>query len=305
MQKAIWSDIERSAKKDLAGLIFRSEKYFDRQVEAVADDIFDKKHVRVVMIAGPSSSGKTTFSKLLNEKLRNKGVMVHYIGMDDFFIDRDKVPFLPSGVRDFDSPETLDMELLRKVIGGVLDSEWVEIPEYDFIAGKRKEEKTILRLHDEDVVIIEGIHALNPMIIGRNDSQIAKISIKPRKTFIMPSGRKLEPDELRLLRRTIRDFHTRGYGFEQTAEQWEEVCIAESKYITPYTDYADYFIDSAFDYELFIYKQCIGKSLDDCRIEEYENIKNVLDEVALIPITEIPKTSLLNEFAINPAVVSD
>lgn len=300
MQKILWTDVERAAKKNFADLIMRCENHFKEQIKVVADEIYGKRRTRIILVAGPSSSGKTTFSRLLNDELQEKGVKVHYIGMDDFFIDREKVPFLSSGVRDFDSPVALDMPLLNEVVGGVLRSEWVEIPEYDFLKGERKKEKTFLRLHDEDVVIIEGIHALNPAVIGNNDSSdIVKISIKPRKTYVMPSGKLFPPDELRLLRRTIRDFYTRGYDLKDTSDQWDEVLKAERKYITPYTDYADYFIDSAFDYELFIYKQCVGDALDDCHIAKYADIKEVLGEVSLLPKTEIPKTSLLNEFAIS------
>lgn len=299
MQKVVWSDIERAARKNIAELIFRCEKYFSRQVEAVAEDIYAKNDIKAVFVAGPSSSGKTTFSRLLNEELQKRGLKVHYMGTDDFFIDRARVPFLSSGVRDFDSPVAIDTELLKECIGGILRSEWVEVPEYDFLTGRRKEEKTLLKLHDQDVVIVEGIHALNPNVVGiYDDSVVAKVSIKPRKTFFMPSGRRLSPDELRLLRRTIRDYHTRGYGLAETAAQWAEVLRAEQTYIDPYTEYADYFVDSAFDYELFLYKQCVGDAFDKCAVHEYDNIKMVLAEVTNMPIDAIPSASLLNEFVI-------
>jgi len=298
MQKVVWSDVDLMAKKNLANLVFQSEENFAAQVQVVADDVFNKHYVRIIMIAGPSSSGKTTFSKILNEKLQAKGVKVHNIEMDNFFIDRDKVPFLESGLRDYDSPQTLDLPLLHEAIDGVLNCDTVEIPEYDFISGTRKDEKIVIKPQGEDIVIIEGIHALNPAVVGCDSSQIVKVSIKPRKTYIMPSGKTLLPDELRLLRRTIRDYYTRGHSFEATAIQWKEVCNAEKKYIDPFTDNADYFIDSAFDYELFVYKQCLGGALDGCDLAEFANIKNALEEIGDVPEIQIPTTSLLNEFAI-------
>ncbi len=301
MKNITWNEISELARLDPVELVFRSENYFYEQVKNIAEDIFDKKQVQVVMVAGPSSSGKTTFSKILDEELQEKGVMVHYIGLDDFFIDREKVPFLPSGVRDYDSPNTLDLPLVHSVIRGVLNNEWVEIPEYDFISGTRKEDKTILHIHPEDVVIIEGIHALNPLLIGDNPTErIAKVSIQPRRTFLFPDGTTLSPEELRLLRRTIRDVRTRGYDADGTADQWGEVRRAEIRYIEPYVPHADYFVDSAFDYELYLYKQCLGDTLDRSNDVLFDNIKKVMNLVENVPITDIPDSSLLNEFAALP-----
>lgn len=294
-----WETIEKEATESLERLIFRSEQHFDNQVDDIVKSIYEKEDVRIIMIAGPSSSGKTTFSKLLSEKLQTLGVKTHYIGLDDFFIDREKVPILPSGLRDFDSLRALDMTLLNSVIGGVLKSEWVEIPEFDFLTGKRKKEKNLICLHPEDVVVIEGIHALNPYIIKDFEpSQIAKIAIEPQKTFIMPSGTEITPDELRLLRRSIRDLYTRGHDFDATARQWEEVRKAESKYILPFLCDADYNVDSAHDYELFVYKQCLSDELNNCNTPLFNDIKKAFYEIGNTPITDIPSSSLLNEFAI-------
>ena len=114
----------------------------------------------------------------------------------------------------------------------------------------------------------------------------------------MPSGRVLTPDELRLVRRTIRDYYTRGHSLEATLNQWDEVCRAEAKYITPYIGKADYDVDSGFHYEPFVYKHCLGHIMDDCELEAFANIKAVMNEIDEMPFIHIPKTSLLNEFAI-------
>ena len=120
MQKILWTDVERAAKKNFVDLIMRCENHFKEQIKVVADEIYGRRRTRIILVAGPSSSCKTTFSRLLNDELQKKGVKVHYIGMDDFFIDRVKVPFLASGVRDFDSPVALDIPLLNEVIVGVM-----------------------------------------------------------------------------------------------------------------------------------------------------------------------------------------
>ena len=187
---------------------------------------------------------------------------------------------------------------MHEVIGGLMNDEWVEVPEYDFLTGERKKDKRIVRLYAHDIVIIEGIHALNPIFSDAYDRQkYAKISIKPRRNFEMPSGRTLTADELRLLRRSLRDFYTRGYSFEETAKQWKEVCSAEDKYITPYMESADFKIDSTHEYELFIYKQLIGKYLEKCYIDEFQNVRKCVAEVTNKQDIQIPKSSLLNEFA--------
>ena len=298
MKSIVWKDVEARAHQNIAGVVYQSEKHFDNQVDETAQAIFDNSDLKVIFVAGPSSSGKTTFSNLLINDLQALGIRAHYIGLDDFFINRDDVPFLPSGLRDFDNITALDLPLVHEVIGGLMNGDWVEVPEYDFLTGSRKADKRIVRLYEHDVVIVEGIHALNPVFSSAYDKQkYAKISIKPRRNFEMPSGRILTADELRLLRRSLRDFYTRGYSFEETAKQWKEVCAAESKYITPFMESADFKIDSAHEYELFIYKQLIGKYLEKCYIDEFQNARHCIAEVSNKQDIQIPEASLLNEFA--------
>lgn len=299
MRQIDWHQIEERAQHDLAGLVFDNEKQFANQVQAVAQQLYDVHDIRIVMVAGPSSSGKTTFCNLLSNSLQRMGVKVHHIELDDFFINRDQVPMLSSGVRDFDSPTALDLPLLRQVMNGVAHAEWVEVAKYDFITGTRREEKTLYRIQEQDVVLVEGIHALNPQLVeGVDAMKICRIGIKPRCSFLMPSGIEMSPEDLRLLRRTIRDYYTRGHSLEATLRQWGEVCRAESLYITPYINSADYNIDSCHPYELFVYKHCLHGVVDNCTLPPFEVIRQTLQQVSEIPFIEIPKGSLLNEFAI-------
>lgn len=297
MQDIIWKDVEQEAKKDLARVIFRCEQQFDRQVVGLAQQLFAMNEMRVILVAGPSSSGKTTFSHLLCEQLEKLGIKTHYVGMDDFFIDRAKVPFLPSGLRDYDSLVAIDIDLFRQVLGGVLNAEWVEVPQYDFITGTRKKEKQLLRLHEQDIVVVEGIHALNPVLLdGLDTTRICRVGIMPRRTFVMPNGSLLMPDDLRLLRRTIRDYYTRAHSFSDTAKQWVEVCAAEAIHIRPFMSKADFNVDSSYDYELFLYKHCLKDMMDKCALPAFFNIREALSQIRDIPMTQIPATSLLNEF---------
>lgn len=299
MKDIIWEAVDMMARHDLAQLVFDGEIGFERQVEAVAKQLYEVSELRVAMIAGPSSSGKTTFCNLLAEHLEQKGVRTHRVSLDDFFIDRDKVPLLPSGLKDYDSPTALDLDGLHTVLSGVMRDEWVELPAYDFLTGKSQPRASLMRLHPEDIVLVEGIHALNPLLTeGQNMQRICRIGIKPRRSYVMPSGTVLSPDELRLLRRTIRDYYTRGHSLEDTLRQWREVCRAETTYITPYINKADYNIDSGFMYELFVYKYCLKSIMDTCDMPEFSTIRRVMHEVRDVPEIHIPKTSLLNEFAI-------
>ncbi len=298
MREVNFEQITQQALVSPEGLVFESERRFDHQVEVLAHRIYEVKDISLLMVAGPSSSGKTTFSLKLQSALQDLGVKVHYIGLDDFFIDRDKVPFLPSGLRDYDSPEAMDLPFLRRTLEGVINNEWVEVPTYNFLTGKREKELRLLRIHSEDVVVVEGIHALNPTLLkGLDTSKVCRVGICPRRTFVFPSGVALPPDDLRLLRRTLRDNYTRGHSFEDTAKQWAEVCAAEDKYIRPYLVTADHDVDSSFEYELFVYKHCLKNDLEKVDLPAFANLKLVMREVKDIPLIHIPTGSLLNEFA--------
>lgn len=297
MEDIIWKEVEEQAALNIAGLVYRSEKYFDNQVEELARAIFNDKEIKIVFVAGPSSSGKTTFSKLLQHDLRALGIMAHYVGLDDFFINREDLPILPSGLKDFDSIHAIDLPLVQQAITGILNNEWVEVPKYNFLTGEREDEHFILKFMPNDIVIVEGIHGLNPMfskMFGVDKS--AKVAIRPMRNIRMPSGRILSCEELRLLRRAIRDVNTRGYSFEDTARQWKEVRAVEEKMIYPYMDQADFKIDSGHEYELFLYKQSTAKYLKDCYSDEFANIRECMKEISNKSIPEIPATSLLNEF---------
>jgi len=297
MGNIIWKDVEQQASQGMTGLVYRSEKHFDSQVEEVARAIFNDQKIRVVFVAGPSSSGKTTFSVLLKHELQSLGIMSHYLGLDNYFINRADVPYLPNGLQDFDSLHALDLPLINESIAGILNNEWIEVPHYNFYTGIRESGHFVLKLMEHDVVIIEGLHALNPIFCQPFDkSRIMRVAIMPMRNIEMPSGRILSKDDLRLLRRSIRDLNTRGYSFEETAKQWSEVRAAENKYIYPYTDTADFKVDSIHEYELFIYKQMMGQYLKDCYVDVFQNARACIAEVSNKQIPDIPESSLLNEF---------
>ena len=294
-----WLQMEKLAANHLSSLIYNSEFNFDSQVIKTADKIYAEKSVRMIMIAGPSASGKTTFANLLADRLEFKGVKVHRVSTDDFFIDRDKLARLPSGVLDFDSLAAMDLKLLTYTLESILEGRKVVIPTYDFITGTRSGTTREFTAEAQDITIVEGIHALNPLLLGKydiDDTSVCGVYISPRREFLLPSGRHVAPVELRLLRRLLRDYYSRGYSISDTLVQWEEVLNAERTYIYPYVHKAGYTVDSVYDYELFVYKRCLGNALDAHPNKWTDNIREVLREVSDIPNMTIPETSLLNEF---------
>lgn len=300
MKSYKWSKIEERARTNMASLIFDSELNFTNQVNEIATSIYKSENYRLILIAGPSSSGKTTFTRLLSEKLESFGVKVHLISTDDYFINRDDVPILESGIRDFDSLAAMDVNYLKETIRAISNNETVEIPEFDFMTGTRKKELVQLTMQSEDIVMIEGIHALNPIFLDNpNDPAVCKISIAPRTAIDFEDGCILYPDELRLIRRCIRDFHTRNHSLLNTLKQWDEVRKAEKIYIDPYVESADFKVDSTYAYELLVYKHCIYEQL----LEEKEAFADIIKDFSHVPylaLTTIPIQSLLNEFAIFP-----
>jgi len=294
-----WSDMEALAKRRLSSLIYNSEYNFDSQVIRIADKIYSERSVKMIMIAGPSASGKTTFANLLADRLEFRGVKVHRVSTDDFFIDRDKIEVLPSGLLDMDSLNAMDVKLLTYTLESILEGRRVVIPRFDFIEGKRAGDTQDIIPEEADITIVEGIHALNPVILGKysiHDDTIIGIYISPRRDFLLPSGRTIAPVELRLLRRILRDHYSRGHSLSDTLAQWDEVLKAERENIYPYVHKARFTVDSVYDYELLVYKRCLGNSLDSYPHKWTNNIREVLKEVSDIPNMTIPSTSLLNEF---------
>ena len=291
--------MEVLAKKHLSSLIYNSEYNFDSQVIKIADKIYAEKSVKMILIAGPSASGKTTFANLLADRLEFRGVKVHRISTDDFFIDRDKIEVLPSGLLDMDSLNAMDVKLLTFTIESILEGHRVVVPRFDFVEGRRAGDTREILAEDADVTIVEGIHALNPLILGKygiHDDRVVGIYISPRRDFLLPSGRTIAPVELRLLRRILRDHYSRGHSLADTLAQWDEVLKAERVNIYPFVHRASFTVDSVYDYELLVYKRCLGNSLDAYPHKWTDNIREVLREVADIPDMTIPSTSLLNEF---------
>lgn len=284
-------------------LIRVNEALHEKQYAQVAERIC-KRGAKAVMLAGPSSSGKTTSANRLATQLRVHGKKPIIMSLDDYYIDRDKIPFGPDGKRDFEHINTIDTHLFRKHIQSLLAGERVQIPTFDFLTGKRCWKEHYLQLYPETVIIVEGLHALNPAMLpdDLDKSLVFRFYISPLLPLNLDDHNRIPSSLLRLLRRTVRDYETRGSSVENTMAMWDSVRRGEKLWIFPYQETADEIFNSATIYELAVLKKHIYPLLTAVTPEQscYEQVRalvKILNYVLEADVDdEIPPTSLVREF---------
>lgn len=284
-------------------LVRLSEVYYDNQLVEVANNIYDnKENIKLVLIAGPSSSGKTTTSKKLQVYLQSRGIKPHQISIDDYFFDRDKTKVLPNGELDTESLNAVDVTLFNKHLTKLLDGEKVELPEYNFVLGKREYKGKYLKVDKGDVIIIEGLHGLNDdltMSIDRKHKY--KVYISALTQLNIDNHNRIHTSDTRKLRRIVRDSKYRGKSAAETLHMWKGIREGEEKYVFPYQDDADYVINSALVYEigvLKVYAEPLLFNVDenDPNYPEALRLINLLRNFLPIPNDSIPNDSVLREF---------
>ncbi len=260
-----------------------------------------KNKVKVVLMAGPSSSGKTTTSRKLCMYLKSFGLEPQTIGMDDYFVEKEETPKDINGNYDFECLEAIDLKLFDKVISDLLDGKKVKLPTYNFGLGK-KEYHNEMQLGDKDILIIEGIHALDPKILSNiSREKKFKIYISPLTELSIDDHNRIPTTDNRLLRRIVRDNRTRNYSVENTIKQWPSVRLGEEKYIFPYQDESDATINSAAIYEIGVLKTYAEPLLysvesDSPCYEEAKRLINFLRSFLPIPSESIPQDAVIREF---------
>ncbi len=285
-------------------LIRISEAYFSGQLSEIADQIYEnRKNIKLVLIAGPTSSGKTTTSKKLEVYLKSKGIITHQISVDDYFVDRARTPRDENGELDFESLRAIDVDAFNRDLTKLLDGERVLLPEYNFISGKREYKKKWLQLKtDNDIIIVEGLHGLNEeltMSIERRNK--FKIYLSPLTQLNIDNHSRIHTSDARKLRRIVRDNRSRGYSATETLKMWNKIQEGENKYVFPYQDEADVIINSALVYELGIlktYAEPLLFSVDETEEVYPEALRliNFLRNFLPIPSEEVPNDSVLREF---------
>lgn len=284
-------------------LIRLAETYFNNQLAKIAEEIaLNNKMIKMVLIAGPSSAGKTTTSKKLETYLQSKGIKTHRISIDDYFYDRAKTPLKANGEPDTESLNAVDVTLFNKQLTKLFEGEKVELPEYNFILGKREYKGKVLKVEPGDIVIIEGLHALNEdLTISIERKNKYKIYINALTQLNIDNHNRIHTSDTRKLRRIVRDNKFRCYSASQTLNMWDKIREGEEKYIFPFQDDADVIVNSALIYELGILKTyaeplLFSVSEDDPMYSEAIRLINFLRNILPIPSDYIPKDSVLREF---------
>ena len=283
-------------------LIQISEALQEKKIAKIADEIAQRKGIKLVLIAGPSSSGKTTTCKRLSVQLAVNGIMPVGISLDDYFLDRDKTPIDEKGDYDFENLHALNLPLLNEQLTALFRGDEIELPRYDFPTGTSQKSGKKLRLHNNEILVVEGIHALNPELTSQiPDEQIFRVYASALTTILLDNHNYIPTTDNRLLRRIIRDNKYRGVNARETIRRWPSVRAGENKWIFPFQENADAMFNSAMLFELAVIKSQAEPLLEqvpeNCPeyAEAYRLLK-FLRYIKPIPETQIPPTSLLREF---------
>ena len=283
-------------------LIQVSEALQEKKIARIADEIAQRKGIRMVLIAGPSSSGKTTTCKRLSVQLVTNSIKPVPISLDDYFLDRDKTPRDEKGEYDFEHLHALNLPLLNEQMNALFNGEEIELPHYNFQLGRSEMSGRHLRLRDDEILVVEGIHALNPELMSQvPQHQIYRVYASALTTLLLDNHNYIPTTDNRLLRRIIRDYKYRGVSAVETIRRWPSVRAGENKWIFPFQENADAMFNTAMLFELAVIKAQAEPLLEQVpeNVPEYceaYRLRKFLNYIKPIPADQIPPTSLLREF---------
>ena len=296
-------DFNEAVKNGLAtDLINVSEALQEKKISQIADTIAARKEIKVVLIAGPSSSGKTTFCKRLSVQLLASGVKPVQISLDDYFVNRAETPKDENGELDYESIYALNIPLINEQFNALFRGEEVELPKYNFQTGMSEKSGKKLHLGENNILLVEGIHALNPALTEQiADDKKFKIYASALTTILLDDHNYIPTTDNRLLRRIVRDYKYRGCSAQETIHRWPSVRAGENKWIFPYQEQADVMFNTALLFELAVIKPQAEEVLEQVpeNCEEYAEayrLRKFLKYFAPLPFRNLPPTSLLREF---------
>ncbi|WP_028910735.1 nucleoside kinase [Prevotella sp. AGR2160] len=293
---------EAVANGDTSTLINVSEALQEKKLAAIADTIAANRDIKLVLLAGPSSSGKTTTCKRLSIQLVTNGIKPLQISLDDYFVDRDRTPKDANGEYDYESIYALDLELINKQFNALFRGEEIELPKYNFQTGKSGKSGKKLKMEPNNVLVVEGIHALNPELTAQiPEAQKFRVYVSALTTILLDDHNYIPTTDNRLLRRIIRDYKYRGVNAQETIHRWPSVRKGEDKWIFPYQENANVMFNSALLFELAVIKTQAEPLLQQVpeNCEEYSEAYRLLKFLKYFkPVSyrDIPPTSLLREF---------
>ena len=295
--------INDAALQDPARMIREVEASYTENLQNIARHIVtNHRSAHIVMLAGPSSSGKTTTAHLLQSHLQSFGVPSEIISLDDFYLGSDKTPLLPDGTKDFETVNALDTQAVKECLAALSEGRSYDVPRFDFTLGQPLEEKVPLCLGKDGITIVEGIHGLNPMFTAHlKEDAAVKLYVSVKQQIKDANGEVISPMDLRLVRRTVRDMQFRSTPVEKTLSMWPNVVHGEDRYIRPYRMSADYTVNS-----IHIYEPCVLRSKaipvlrsvasDSVHYRKARDLEARLMRFEPIDASLVPEGSMLREF---------
>lgn len=295
-------EINDSIKENTASFIDLCEREYKSKIAALAKRIADNDDIKIVAIAGPSASGKTTTAHILMRELEKLNEKTAVVSLDDFYFSYDKLPYNPDGSRDIESVRALDVVRIEKAFRDIIESGTALLPEFDFVTKTRRENAKRINIGSRGIAIVEGLHAINPQITDVvPHKNILKIYISVNVTIFQEGKKVLSSRQIRLIRRILRDEKFRAASPEETLELWNNVVSGESKYLYCFKDTADVRLDTLHPYELCVYKKrfcgmknSVGKSTP-C-YDYFKGAVDALEHFCSVESKFVPENSLIREF---------
>ena len=289
------SKLNSAVLNDAKNYIEKCENNYKSQMEKIVSFIKLNEEIKFILLAGPSSSGKTTTAKLICENLQKHGFNAKSISLDDFFVERIETPLWEDGTKNYESVDAIDWKLFDTCMHNLLTTKKTVMPTYNFITGTKSFD-SMIELNDKDIIIIEGLHSLNPIIDNFISTNLSlKIYLAPIVEYIKNDETIMNGTDLRFIRRLIRDIYTRGSTPEKTMDEWKGVLLGEKLYIDPYKGTANFTINSSHPYEICVYKYCL-KDIYSQNFDVVNNKLKSLEFVSMLDKNLVPKDSLLQEF---------